>query len=135
MHVRIAALADFASASEGSKINILGIFTDIYANSVPVTHPQMYLVFVLEFDSSEAGDKNIKIDLVDEDGRDMLSVNGEMHIERSPAGHPTRMNQIVNLTGMIFPTYGAYEFRIVIDGKTEAIVDLNVREIPSPVGR
>jgi hypothetical protein len=132
MDVRIAVLADYASLSEGSKLNILGIFTTIYSENVPTVHPQMKLVTSWEFNSSEAGTKNIKIELVDEDGKDILSINGEMRFERSPDGRSTTVNQILNLNNMVFPKFGEYEFRILIDGDTKSTVPLTVAQRSSP---
>jgi hypothetical protein len=131
MEVRIAVLADFASLSEGRKLNILGIFTNLVAENEPVVHPQMRLVTAFEFNSSEAGDKNIKIELVDEDGKDIFSMSGVMHIEREPDGRPTMVNQILNFNNMVFPKFGEYEFRVLLDGHTVCTIPLNVLKTPS----
>ena len=59
-----AFICDFADAS-GGKINALGIgFDTIYAKEVPTTHPHFYLVLKLRADAAEAGDKDIRINLI-----------------------------------------------------------------------
>ena len=130
MQVRIAVLADFASISEGNKLNILGIFTNIFAKKTPAVQPQMQLVTMFEFDGTETGDRNLKIVLVDEDGGEIFSISGVMSIERGPAGRSTLLHQILNFNNMVFPKFGGYEFKILLDGNIVSNIPLNVLEVP-----
>jgi hypothetical protein len=130
MDVRIAVLADYASLSQGNKLNILGVFTNVHAGNVPVLHPQMVLVLMLEFNSSEAGSKKIKIELVDEDGGEIFSITGELSVNRESDGRATLINQILNLNGIVFPRFGDYEFRVLIDSDTKSIIPLKVIQTP-----
>lgn len=132
MDVRIAVLADYASMSEGQKLNILGIFTNIFSEAVPAVHPQMMLVTRFEFSSSEAGTKNFAIELVDEDGQEILSLSGELRFERERDGRPTILNQIFRLHNVTFPKFGDYEFRILINGDLKYTIPLSVIHLPSP---
>lgn len=131
MDVRVAVLADFASISEGGKLNILGIFTNIFAESVPAVHHQMQLVTAFEFDSSEAGNKNIKIELVEEDGKDIFSMSGVIRVDRDPNGRSTVINQMLNFNNMVFPKFGNYEFRVLLEGLTVCNIPLSVLKKPS----
>ena len=72
MQLRIGVLADYASISVDNKLTILNIFTNLVATSEPINHPQMALVTQFEFDPSEAGNKSLRIELVDEDGKQPL---------------------------------------------------------------
>ena len=128
MNVRIAVLADFASITNDNKLNILGVFTDLFATKVPAVHPQMQLVTVLEFDSTEAGDKDLKLVLVDEDGREVFSISGILRVERGSAGRQVITHQIFNFNNLTFPKYGEYEFVILINGDRKGSVSLRVRE-------
>lgn len=131
MQVRIAVLADFASVSIGNKLNILGIFTNIYANKVPAVHPQMQLVTMLEFDSMEVGDKNLKIVLVDEDGRELFSISGAIKVERAPEGRQISHHSIFTFNNLNFPAFGEYEFIILVDNDKKGSVSLGVYPIPA----
>jgi hypothetical protein len=128
MYVRIAALADYASIALGDKLNILGIFSNIMARGEPIVHPQMQLVAQIEFDSTEAGKKDMRIVLEDEDGKDVLSVGGEVTVPRAPRGEPSVINQILVLNNTTFPKFGRYEFRILINARLEATIPLTVRQ-------
>lgn len=129
MFVRIAVLADFASLSIDNKLNILGIFRGLSASQVPTMHPQMKLVTQFEFDSTEAGDKQVRIILVDEDGHDLLTVTGDFTVARSEHGRESLFNQIIDLTGLVFPRFGDYEFRILINERMECIIPLAVTQV------
>jgi hypothetical protein len=132
MEVRIGVLADYASISEGNKLNIMGIFTNIMATATPVVHPQMMLVAQLEFNSSEDGEKNIKIVLVEDDGQDIFSISGKVQIDRAADGGPSLLNQILRLNAVVFPKFGRYEFRLVLDGITACSIPLQVIRVGAP---
>jgi len=132
MEVRIAVLADYASISEGNKLNILGIFRAIMAPQEPVLHSGMQVVVQLEFNSSETGTKTLKTVLVDADGREMFAISGEAMIPRAPHGRPSLLNHILNLQNVVFPRFGDYEFRVLLDGVTHCTIPLAVtKAVPS----
>src|SRR5215217_3944288 len=57
MEVKLAVLADYANVSQDGKLNIMGIFQEINAPSLPFPLPQMFLVVPFE----EAGDYHFAI--------------------------------------------------------------------------
>jgi len=132
MELRIGVLADYASVSENNKLNIMGIFTNIMSVTEPIVQPQMMLVAQFEFDSSECGEKSIKIVLVEEDGQDIFSISGKVQIDRAADGGPSLLNQILRLNTIVFPKFGRYEFRIVLDGRTECRIPLRVVRVVVP---
>jgi hypothetical protein len=132
MEVRIGVLADYASVSENNKLNIMGIFTNIIAVAEPVVQPQMMLVAQFEFNSSECGEKHIKIVLVEEDGQDIFSISGKVQIDRAADGGPSMLNQILRLNTIVFPKWGQYEFRIVLDGIMACSIPLRVVRVSTP---
>ena len=131
MQVRIATLADYTSISEGGKLNILGIFTILWATQVPVMHPQMQLVLQLEFDPTEAGERDIKVVLMDEDGREILSLSGTFTVPHKPGPEPIGINHSIGFGNIVFPQYGRYVFKILISGELKSEVPLSVLQ-PKP---
>ncbi len=127
MRVKIAALADYASLS-GKKLNILGIFSVIYANQVPCRHTQMAIVVQFEFDPIESGQKQMRIELRDEDGQEVFSVAGMGMIPAAKEAEPTIVNQIVSLRDTVFPAFGQYDFKVLIDD--EPVTTLPVKILP-----
>ena len=71
MLVDFAFICDYAEVKD--KINALGIgFDTIYASSVPARHPSFFLVFQIRANIVEAGEKTIKLSLIDEDGKNVI---------------------------------------------------------------
>jgi hypothetical protein len=118
MQLRIAALADYTNITESGKLNILGIFSQIHAASVPAVHPQMQFVLQFAFEPLETGDKAIRIALQDADGNELLSMQGNMTLPRPNSPDPIVVNQILVLQNVVFPHFGSYEFVIELDGET-----------------
>lgn len=126
MRIKIAVLADYASISKGDKLNILGIFSQIRARTVPVTHPQMLIVVQYEFESLEAGRKSSQIVLQDEDAKQILSISGELEIPRKERGEAFQLNQIIQLNNVTFPKFGEYEFVVLLDERVEEHIPFRV---------
>ncbi len=129
MLVRIAALADYASVSQGDKLNIMGIFSNIMARSEPIVHAQMHLVVQFEFDSTEAGKKDARIRLMDAEGHEVLSLGGEITVAHVPHGQTSTVNQIIALNNVNFPRFGRYEFRVLLNGRLEATIPVTVQRV------
>ncbi len=129
MLVRIAALADYASLAVGDKLNIMGLFSNIMARGEPIVHAQMHLVVQFEFEPSEAGKKEVRIILEDADGREVLSLGGEIVVARALHGEPSTVNQIIALNNVTFPRFGRYEFRVLLNGRLEATIPVTVQRV------
>ena len=129
MEVKIAALADYVNITNEGKLNILGVFGNIMTETVPAVHAKMVLVAQIEFDSTETGEKDMRIVLVDEDGAEVLSASGKVLIERMTEGRPSIFNQMLDLNNVTFPKFGRYEFRILIGGVLACRVPFDVTKI------
>jgi len=121
MQIRIAALADYTNITENKKLNILGIFSQIYAISTPAVHPQMQLVVQFAFYPAETGEKNIRIILQDLDANPILSLDGKANIPHPEGPDPVVVNQVIALQNVVFPKYGSYEFVIEVDGEPMSV--------------
>jgi hypothetical protein len=132
MKVLIAALADYASISQGNKLNVLGIFRNIQAVQVPAAHPQMYVVIQFEFESVEAGPKAAAVILEDADGNEVVSLRGPITVPRGPSGHASIFNLILTLNNVTFQDYGAYEVKVLLGDRIEAELSLQVDRVGGP---
>jgi hypothetical protein len=135
LDVNLAVLADYANVSQDGKLNIMGIFQEVNPPVLPFALPQMYLVVSFtagpaEFDSV----KNIRIALLDNDGNEMLALEGQAQVPRPPRpGRRPFINQVIGLNAVGFERSGDYEFSILIDGETRETVSLHVND-PSTGG-
>lgn len=132
MKVGLAVLADYANVSVEGKLNIMGIFNQIYTPAVPVQHPQMHLVLQFEIDMAERGmSKVIEIKLLDEDGLQLASVSQTTQIpEEIPIS--AQLPLIAALNGLQFPHFGSYAFHILINEDTKATVQFRVLPLQAP---
>ena len=129
MEVTLAVLADGANVSADGKLNILGIFNGLGAQTFPAAHPQMSLVLRFEATRAEEGKtKNIEIHLADGDGNKMFSINAQIVVPQGVPGQPIRMNHILAMNGIRFPKPGDYVFNILIADDQRAAVELKLVE-------
>jgi hypothetical protein len=128
MDVIFAVLADSANISQEGKLNILGTFGHINATEFPARHPEMQLVVRMEASPAEAGmAKNLEVKILDQDGKQIGSYKGDLTVPppKTP-GDRALMQLIMRLIDTVFPNAGRYVFAILIDGKTEHEVRLDV---------
>jgi hypothetical protein len=133
IQVPLALLADYANVSREGKINILGVFDQIYATSVPALHPQMQLVMTIVADRGEAKKEHkIKIELIDQDNIDVsVKIEGTLKFDPPKTGEEVRINQTILLNHVVFNKYGEYSFKIVIDGEVKRSISLKVMVPPT----
>lgn len=129
MDVTLALLADAANVSQDGKLNILGVFNGLGAQSFPATHPQMNLVLRFEASRAEEGkNKPIEIQLADIDGNRLFTITTTIVVPQGVPGQPIRMNHILAMNGVRFPKAGDYVFNILVADDTKATVDLKLVE-------
>jgi len=134
MKITLAVVADYANITREGKLNILGIFDVIHAQSFPMSHPQMQLVMRFEADIAEAGKtKKLEIKLMDDDGKNLFELNGGFTLGQGQAGETMVTNQILTINMMKFEKPGNHEFKILINDELKAEVPLKVVQyIPPP---
>ena len=131
MNVTLAVMADSANISQEGKLNILGIFDALYAETFPTIHPEMKLVVQLEADIGEADQvHHIEIQMMDADGRKPFVVNGQVVIGEVRPGTVFKTNSILNIRGVQFERPGDFVFNILVDGHVKRQVPLKVLQLP-----
>lgn len=126
MEVKNAFFCDYANLEVSGKVNVLGIFNDINSVQFPVTQSQFFFVALIEGHRSESGQHQIKINFVDEDGKDVLpSMNAPFEI----TSNKPDSTFILNLQGVVFSKPGAYSADIVVDNHHLRSVKLVLNKI------
>ena len=116
-------VCDYASMSEGGKVNILGIFKNIniFGQNFPVTHPQLYVVSNVSVTNS--GIYKQKLKLIDENNEEIIPpLPFSSNVVLGQDG-TAEIGLIANLVALEFPKLGVYKF--VLD-----INDVKIAEIP-----
>ena len=130
MNVTMAVIADGANVSQEGKLNLLGIFDALYAESFPTIHPEMKLVVQFEAGIAEVGKVHqIEIQLMDSDGRKPFVVNGQVVVGDVKPGTVFKTNSILNIRGVTFEKPGDFVFNILVNGEVKKHVPLKVMEV------
>lgn len=126
------ALADYANLAQGEKLNIMGIFDNIFCQQFPCRHMQMVLVLRIIASAAEFGrTSRFEVRLIDEDAiYELVKIEGEITIGRPPFGNVGYVNQVFTLTNVEFPKAGDYEFSIFIDNVLKGSLPIRVIELP-----
>ena len=130
MDIEILALCD-AATDNGGKLNILGAFDSIVVNSVPAVHPQCSVALRIRFSRIEEGDHKLKINLVDEDGAEVIpGVDAAIKVTFQGDESSLATNMVMNLQRLQLKKDGEYSIDLAIDGRHERSIPLVVRIRP-----
>ena len=130
MRILTSAVCDHAAATPDGKLNLHGIFHDLYAPGFPARQDRMTLVLSLEWDRSDAGRHSFRVDVRGPDGRPTLTVEGQSEVTPRPAGRPPpRTRLVMPLEDVVFPVPGRYEFEVKVKGNVLAGPTLHLVEV------
>lgn len=130
MDLTLALLADCANVSRDGKLNIMGIFEQIFAAQFPAVHPSMQLVTRVEATPFETGTHAVRVAFSDADARELFAVPGTLAVPESRAGENVSVNQIFVFNGLILPAPGRYEFIVTVGAEELGRVALHVVALP-----
>ena len=129
MQLLLALVCDDAGLNPEGKLDVHGVFNDLYAPGFPAKQERMVLVLVVEWDREDEGRFRFRVDLEDDTGKPTLSVEGYSDVDQRPADRPPpRTRLVMPLEEVIFPRPGAYTFQIRLKGRTLRGPDLYLVE-------
>lgn len=134
MQLQLAVLADAANVSVEGKLNILGQFDVIWADTVPVGWPEFCYVVRVRAGVADAGHHTFELRILTDDGDLMAVASAAGEFEPAEeAGDEVAKNIILTIRLATFPEFGTYQFELRVDGEVlgEPIL-LYVRQKPSP---
>lgn len=132
MQLEFAFLCDYANGGARGTINALGIgINTIVAPQVPHKTPHFHLVFQLTASTTEVGRKQVAINLIDADGKPIVSQNVELDIPKPRPGElQSRITGNVGFGNVEFPAYGNYSVHLTIAGIEMTHLPLRIVEPP-----
>ena len=130
MNVDFAFICDYAEVT--GKVNALGIgFDTIYAPNIPFKHPFFFLVIQLRTNVVEAGEKNLEVHLIDEDGNDVIPPQrGRMNIPKTVGATESLGRIAMRFHNIEFQKYGLYSIHAVLEGLEMVRISLKVSRPP-----
>jgi hypothetical protein len=118
MKLLFTAVCDDAGVSEEGKVDVQGVFHDLYAPGFPAKQDRLVLVLVIEWAEGAHGRYDFRADLMDPDGKPALTVRGQSEVEPGPPDRPPRRTQVLMpMEDVIFPIPGEYVFQVSAMGK------------------
>ncbi|MBI5879619.1 MAG: hypothetical protein HZB53_18365 [Chloroflexi bacterium] len=130
MELMLALLADCANVTADGKLNMMGIFEQLYAPQFPAVHASMQLVMRIEATPFESGVHPLRVAFSDADARELFAVPGTLAVPESRAGENVRVNQIFVFNGLVLPQPGRYEFIVSAGADELGRVPLHVATLP-----
>jgi len=136
MRVDYLILADAAAAEQGKHYIHGGGWSQINANSFPVTHPHIAVAVRLRVDWNDTNQPHeVELDILDGDGVSILPsgpLRASINVGRPPQARPGA-DQVVplalNLYGVVLPRAGDYAAVVRIDGVDEARSPFSVVDV------
>jgi len=131
MRVDFAFVCDYAEAF--GKINALGIgFDRILVPQIPHRHPHFSLVVQLRASTVEAGQKSIKVNVIDEDGKDIVpALDSRVTIPKPESGTESIGRFVIEFGNVEFRRYGVHSVRVSVEQTEVAEVNFAVSAPPT----
>ena len=133
MRTLLFLVADYANITREGKLNVMGIFNDIYSFNFPARHSSMHLIAKLGAELGEYGQtRDFTVKLLDEDGNHIMDVSGQIQMPKGERGRKPEVNVILELKDVVFPKPGAYQFVIFVDRDHKGELSLYVNQLEAP---
>ena len=130
MDIQVAVLCDAATDYKG-KLNLLGTFNSVHTRELPANYPQCSIVLRVVFKLVEEGSHKLRINFVDEDGKFVMpSIELPFDVSVPENDSFAYRNFILNIQRLKFEKFGQHAVDIAIDGRQEASIPLEVKQIP-----
>lgn len=140
MELEFAMLAEAANSLPDGRFNILGgCIENIYAPNFPVVHPYMVIILRITGHRTEMKSTHeILIYMKDADGKDVINAI-KIPLPPAPPEMPSNIKKFnANLIGQLaninFPQKGTYSLEILLDGRHEKSLPLELIEMKKREG-
>ena len=132
MKVLYAMLCEHADARDDGRVDVTGIFTQLYAPGFPAQQDRMVLVAGIEWERSERGTVPFSIDLLDPNRAPVGTISGGSEVRDTPAvAGPPMTRLVMPLENVIFPAEGTYQFELKVGEQAQVLTRLHLIENPN----
>jgi hypothetical protein len=132
MNLRLSAVCEAARERPDGRLDIVGVFHELSAPGFPAMQDRMTAVFLVEWGPDETGRLPLRADMIDQDGRKLLTIQGHTDVEaRGPDRPPALTRLIMPLEKVVFPKAGRYRFELLAGEHVAEACSFFVGEIPA----
>lgn len=133
MNVQVAILCDAATDDNG-KLNLLGAFDTIYAQSLPAIHPQCAVALRVTFAAGDEGQRKLALNFINADGRPVMpAMEFPVAIAIPEDVYFVTRNFVVNIQQLKFVEAGLFSVDVLLDGQPLASIPLQVKLVQRAV--
>ena len=134
MRVLYAVICEDARAREDGRMDLHGVFHQLYAPGFPAQQDRMVLAAALEWNAGELGRKAFRIDLLDPNRTPVLTISGHTDVGVSAGGDaPPQTRLVMPLEGVVFPVAGTFVFHLYLDDEDLPVAPIHLIENPDAV--
>ena len=129
MRLLYALNCEHAEARRDGRLDVHGIFHQLYAPGFPAKQDRMVLALALEWEKEGAGRVEFKIDLIDPSRSPCLTISGHTDVSaRAPNEAPPQTRLILPMEEVVFPQAGTYLFQLEVGGESLTFAPLHLIE-------
>jgi hypothetical protein len=127
-----ALLCEDARARADGRLDVDGIFHQLYAPGFPAQQDRLVLAMAVEWGPYETGRIDFKIDLLDPTDSPSLTINGHTDVAPQVRGEAPPVTRLVMpLENIVFPQAGTYEFELQVGEERVRLAPLHLIEDPA----
>jgi hypothetical protein len=129
MNVEVFVLCDSANELKG-KLSINGVFEGYNSSKFPYICPAFTVAIRLRYTHLEVGKHKLKILILDEDGKEVVSpITCDFSIKMPGNISTGTGNFLPTLKGILFPKQGEYSVHLEIDGEEKGSLPLYITQL------
>ncbi|HEX2202101.1 MAG TPA: hypothetical protein VHG91_02330 [Longimicrobium sp.] len=115
MKVLYALLCEDAHDRSDGRLDVHGVFHQLYAPGFPARQDRFTLAMAVEWEPHELGRIDFAIDLLDPGNAPALSITGHTDVSpRQPLMGPPQTRMLMPLENIVFPAEGTYLFELKV---------------------
>jgi uncharacterized protein DUF6941 len=127
MKLLYALVCEHASERPDGRLDVHGVFHQLYAPGFPAQQPRMTFAVAVEWEPHERGRIEFSIELLDPSGSPALSITGHTEVgEQQPMQGPPLTRVVTPLDNVVFPAEGTYTFDLVVNGVRQQLAPLHL---------
>jgi len=127
MKLLYAVLCEDAGERMDGRLDVHGIFHQLYAPGFPAAQDRLTLAMAVEWEPAERGKIEFSIELVDPSRSPVLSITGHTDVsEPPPLQGPPQTRLLMPLENVRFPSEGTYAFELIVAGERQRIAPLHL---------
>jgi hypothetical protein len=127
VRILYALNCEHAEPREDGRLDVHGIFHQLYAPGFPAKQDRMVLALAVEWDREGEGRREFKIDLVDPSGSPSLTINGHTDVSvRHEGESPPQTRLLLPIEDVVFPAQGTYFFELAVEEEVARVAPLHL---------